>query len=63
MVVNAFYSDLGRTLNVVVLQQMDVSAHVGDGSNVDHDRIFERRIPLLVKSASKHHLDELGENL
>ena len=54
--------NLGPTLNVVVLQQMDVCSHVGDGPNVDHDHILQRGIPLLVKPTSQHHFEKWGEN-
>ena len=45
-----------HTLDVVVLQEMDVGPHVRDGANIDHHHVVNLRKPLLVEPAGQHHL-------
>ena len=45
-----------HTLDVVVLQEMDVGSHVRDGANIDHHHVVNLGEPLLVKPAGQHHL-------
>ena len=46
-----------HALDVVVLQQMDVRAHVGDGPDVDHDHVLHFRELLLVESTGERHAE------
>ena len=39
-----------HSLNVVVLQQMDVGAHVGDGAHIDHHHVIYLGELLLVEA-------------
>ena len=39
-----------HALDVVILEQVDVGAHVGDGPDVDHHNIVDLGKLLLVKS-------------
>ena len=44
-------SELNESLDVVVLQQGDAGAHVGDGPDVDHDETFDFGIFGVIESA------------
>lgn len=54
-----------HSLDVVVLQQADVSAHLGDGAHVHHHHILHLRETVLVKptAESRHHCNNTSFNL
>ena len=52
------FGEKDHALNVVVFQQMDVGAHVGDRPHVDHDHVLHFRELLLVEPTRESHLGE-----
>lgn len=54
-----------HSLDVVVLQQADVSAHLSDGAYVHHHHILHLRETVLVKptAESRHHCNNTSFNL